>query len=170
MSVPGTWDMKTGRAINRIIIHHSEGKNDTFNSIHKWQITKDDPNTPGKEGMGWSNVAYHFIIERDGSIHPGVSEAVPSGGTLSTSRDSLEVCLCGDFDFQVPDAPALARLRLLLTNWCKTYSLVPGAMTIVGHKDIQPLKGTIANRCPGKNLSMQLPALRNFVSANINRV
>lgn len=153
------------RKIERIIIHHSEGKNDTFQGIKRWQTTKDDPETKKKEGMGWSNVAYHFVIEKDGSIHSGRSEADSAGGTKSSSGNSLEVCLCGDFDSQTPQPKAIARLQLLLTNWCKTYQLVPNEKTIVGHKDVQPKKGTSDNRCPGKNLHAKLPQLRTEIAA-----
>jgi len=155
----------SSRKIERIIVHHSEGKNDTFQRIKRWHTTKDDPKTANKEGMGWSNVAYHFIIEKDGKIFKGRSETVSSGGTRNSSANSLEVCLCGDFDSQTPQPAALNRLRLLLCNWCKTYSIQPNHKTIVGHKDVQAKKGDKINRCPGNTLHNSLPLLRTQVSA-----
>jgi len=159
--------MPNSRKITRLIIHHSEGQNDTFNSIKNWQTTKDDPDTEAKEGMGWSHVTYHYVIEKDGKIHIGQTEKKSSGGTKASSKDSLEVCLCGDFDSQTPSKEAIQRLRLLLTNWCKTYNIVPSPSTIVGHKDVQAKKGNNDNRCPGMNLHSRIPHLRMEIASDL---
>lgn len=159
------------RQIRKIIVHHSERERDTFENIKRWQTTKDDPSTKRVvEGKGWSHVAYHFVIEPSGQIFRGADEKISAGGTMSSSADALEVCLCGDFDKEVPTPAALQRLQSLLTNWCKTCGLTPSDKTIVGHKELQPMKGGEINRCPGRNLLAQLPQLRRAVAAATNLV
>jgi N-acetyl-anhydromuramyl-L-alanine amidase AmpD len=155
------------RKISRIVVHHSENKRDTFESVKAWQTTKDNPHTPEKEGMGWAHVAYHYVIEQSGKIFVGANEKISAGGTSGHSSDALEVCLCGDFDSQNPTPEALNRLHSLLANWCRTYKLTPNNKTIVGHKEIQPMKKDHKNKCPGENLLALLPRIRNEVHASL---
>jgi hypothetical protein len=117
--------------------------------------------------MGWSDVAYHKIVGLKGKVSAGRTEAVSSGGTLSSSKNSVEVCLCGDFDAQTPTPEAVSALKEILVNWCKTYNLVPSEKTIVGHKDVQAKKGDADNRCPGKNLHGMLGELRAYVAGEL---
>ena len=51
------------RDIKRIILHCTatrEGKDYSVDTIRKWHTDK-----------GWSDIGYHYIVYRDGSIHPG---------------------------------------------------------------------------------------------------
>ncbi|MCU0908055.1 MAG: peptidoglycan recognition protein family protein [Rhodobacteraceae bacterium] len=131
--------------------------NDSHASILAWQTR--DPRNPRR----WPHIRYHYVIEKTGRIVQGPPESVVSGGTRAHSRDSLEVCLCGHFDEQMPAPAAIERLTALLANWCKTYGLDPGPTTIVGHNEIQPMKGDAVNKCPGANLRAMLPRLRAAV-------
>lgn len=51
------------RHINRIILHCTatrEGKDYSVDTIRKWHTDK-----------GWSDIGYHFVVYRDGTIHEG---------------------------------------------------------------------------------------------------
>jgi len=60
---------RTTRRINELIVHCTatpEGKDYTVDTIRSWH-TK--PKAQG--GRGWSDIGYHYVIYRDGSIHVG---------------------------------------------------------------------------------------------------
>ncbi len=63
------------RIITEIIVHCSatpEGEDYTVEQIREWH-----------KGNGWSDIGYHYVIYRDGSIHVGRPESV-SGAHLTT--------------------------------------------------------------------------------------
>ena len=65
---PSTWDklgVTNSRYINEIIVHCSataEGKDFTVADIKKWHLAR-----------GFSDIGYHYVIYRDGSINKGRS-------------------------------------------------------------------------------------------------
>lgn len=68
---PTTWSKLTGavtnRKINKIILHCTatpEGKDYSVDTIRGWH-----------KKQGWSDIGYHWVIYRDGSIHEGRRES-----------------------------------------------------------------------------------------------
>ena len=59
---------KSKRTITEIIIHCTatpEGKDYTVDDIRKWHTAKPP------QGRGWSDIGYHYVIDRKGHILPG---------------------------------------------------------------------------------------------------
>ena len=97
------------REINRVIIHCS----DTYTSqdigvseIKEWH-----------EARGFSDIGYHYVIRRDGSVEGGRSLAVPGAHTLHYNLDSIGVCLVGGkpmFNFTRKQMESLVELVWML--------------------------------------------------------
>ncbi len=83
---------KTKRLINEIIIHCSatkEGQDYTTSDIRRWHLAR-----------GFSDIGYHYIIYRDGSIHLGRSINVGGAHCVNHNAHSIGVCYIGGLDKQ----------------------------------------------------------------------
>lgn len=91
---PKTWE-KLGvftnkRNITEIIVHCSatpEGKDFTVADIRQWH-----------KARGWSDIGYHWVVYRDGSIHAGRSESIAGAHTTGHNTNSIGVCYIGGMD------------------------------------------------------------------------
>lgn len=119
------------REIRRIIFHHSASPvSTTLEKIREWHV-----------GRGWSDIGYHFVIERHGLIRHGRSVEKVGAHAEGANEDSIGVCITGDNTSdtqgwhmdQIDAAQRLVDAILLL--W-------PEA-EILGHRDIK------ATECPG---------------------
>ena len=87
---PKTWEklgVTQSRYINEIIVHCSataEGKDFTIDDIKRWHLAR-----------GFSDIGYHYIIYRDGSIHTGRDESVIGAHCKGHNSNSIGVCYIG---------------------------------------------------------------------------
>lgn len=75
------------RKIKEIIVHCSatpEGKDYSVDTIRKWHLQR-----------GFSDIGYHYIIYRDGSIHIGRDESVIGAHCKGHNSNSIGVCYIG---------------------------------------------------------------------------
>lgn len=80
------------RVINKIIIHCAatpEGKDYTVDQIRQWHTT------PKPNGNGWKDIGYHFVIYRDGSVHPGRPIEQIGAHTSGYNANSIGICYIG---------------------------------------------------------------------------
>lgn len=88
---PKTWD-KLGAVINKrnikeIIVHCSataEGKDFTVAQIRQWHLQR-----------GFTDIGYHYVIYRDGSVHVGRPEGVSGAHCTGHNTISIGVCYIG---------------------------------------------------------------------------
>jgi hypothetical protein len=94
------------------------------------------------DGRGWSDIAYHFLVDANGHIYAGRPvTAVGDTGTNYDPTDHLLVCAEGDFDrHAIPGAQVAAVADVLA--WGAVHFGVDPA-TIQGHRD------WAATSCPG---------------------
>lgn len=86
-----TWD-KLGAVINKrnikeIIVHCSataEGKDFTVAQIRQWHLQR-----------GFTDIGYHYVIYRDGSVHVGRPEEVSGAHCTGHNTISIGVCYIG---------------------------------------------------------------------------
>lgn len=81
---------KSNRVINEIIIHCSatkEGQDFTTADIKKWHIAR-----------GFSDIGYHYVIYRDGSVHPGRNVNISGAHCTNHNAHSIGVCYIGGLD------------------------------------------------------------------------
>ena len=75
------------RRITKIIVHCSDTPADRdigVAEITAWHILR-----------GWSDIGYHYVIRRDGSVEYGRPPEKIGAHTRGHNRDSLGVCLIG---------------------------------------------------------------------------
>lgn len=83
---------QNSRKITELIVHCSatpEGEDYTVDQIRQWHTT------PKPNGNGWSDIGYHYIIYRDGSIHTGRPESVTGAHTTGHNTVSIGICYIG---------------------------------------------------------------------------
>ena len=126
------------REINRIIIHMSYTTPSTdigAPEIRQWHVG----------GNGWSDIGYHKVIRRDGTVEDGRPIEKSGAHTLGENADSIGICLVGgkhksrdihDCNFTSAQWRALDRL-------CRDLLLEFGDLDISGHRD------WAARGCPG---------------------
>lgn len=118
---------------------------------------------------GWAKVGYHVVIEKSGEAFRTRADAEVGCHTVGANTGSLAVCLCGDFNLQEPRPAQWDRLVDVVSTWCAQHDIMPSETTIVGHKDLQPVKliagQSHPNTCPGSLLHVRLPELRSMVAA-----
>lgn len=86
---------KSKRVINELICHCSatqEGKDFTVEDIRRWHTT------PVPRGRGWSDIGYHYVIYRDGSIHIGRDVNLIGAHVTNHNSHSIGICYIGGLD------------------------------------------------------------------------
>ena len=121
---------KVTRQIDNIVLHHSAGES-TAN-----QIRNDHINT-----RGWSDIFYHYIIERDGKIVKGRDINVFSN---RRRQKSIEICIIGRLHKREIYKEQKQALGKLLTKLKWQHNIVD----IKGHNEHS------ATICPG-NLDVE---------------
>lgn len=135
--------------IRFLIIHHTGTSRDrtTFEAIKRNHIVK-----------GFLDVGYHYLITADGILHKGRDEgfvgvharALSNG--ISMNRQSLGICLTGNFEVETPTDNQIATLEGILNDKRAEYGVV--RTNVLGHFEIPH-----ATACPGRNL---MPFIRTY--------
>ncbi len=90
---PKTWaalgvgSLPNTRRIDKIILHCTatpEGKDYTVDQIREWHLARD-----------FTDVGYHYVIYRDGSIHKGRPIEKVGAHTTGQNAHSIGICLIG---------------------------------------------------------------------------
>lgn len=131
------------RRIDKIILHCSatpEGKDYTVAQIRQWHLDR-----------GFSDVGYHYVIYRDGSIHKGRPLEKVGAHTTGQNAHSIGICLIGGCaaDGKTPmDTRTEAQRTALITLVGELKASYPSA-TVHGHNEF-------ANKaCPSFNVQKE---------------
>lgn len=145
--IKGSNLIKSKRIINEIIIHCSatvEGKDYTTEDIKKWHRAR-----------GFSDIGYHYIIYRDGSIHNGRNVNISGAHCTNHNAHSIGICYIGGVDkYNKPkDTRTLEQKNSLKNLLLKLKVLYPKA-TIHGHCEY-------ANKaCPSFNVKNEYSVIK----------
>jgi N-acetylmuramoyl-L-alanine amidase len=130
--------------IRRIVLHCSDSPDTNtkvdVNEIRRWHVKE----------RGWSDIGYHFVVKRDGTVQQGRyhnGDSILEGKEIGAharghNSDSLAVCWVGR---DKPAAEQYDALLELLLSLAKAYR-VP-LPSVLGHCELDPGK-----TCP--NLDM----------------
>ncbi len=91
-------------------------------------------------GFGWSDIGYHYYIERSGEIKKGRQDNVIGAHCHTVNRCSLGICLAGLDEFAHEQIASLMTL-------IKELRIKYGDFILCGHCDLDPLK-----TCPNFNV------------------
>ncbi|NJL94915.1 MAG: N-acetylmuramoyl-L-alanine amidase [Anaerolineae bacterium] len=91
----------------------------------------------------WADVGYHYLIGKAGAIYEGRSVTVRGVHTAGYNTGTVGVCLMGNFMVDLPTAPQLQALRLVLGWLAQGLQLTH----LASHRQFNP-----ETLCPGDNL------------------
>ena len=117
------------RKIDKIIVHCSatpEGKDYSVDTIRKWHLQR-----------GFSDIGYHYIIYRDGSIHTGRDESVIGAHCKGHNSNSIGVCYIGGCasDGKTPKDTRTTEQKQSLVKLLKELKAKYPQASIHGHRD-----------------------------------
>lgn len=141
------------RGINHIIIHCSataENRHVTVDEIRQWHMA------PPPRGRGWKDIAYNYVITRDGLLHigrdlddDGLTDDDAGAHAFGWNHDSIGICLVGGADIT---GRGQANFTIEQMNTLHTFLVIkqqqyPG-VEIIGHRDTGSDKD-----CPSFNVA-----------------
>lgn len=132
---PQTWAaLATGslphsRKIDKIILHCSatpEGKDYTVAQIRQWHLARN-----------FSDIGYHYVIYRDGSVHRGRSENKIGAHTTGYNSHSIGICYIGGIvrDGKTPKDTRTEAQRSALVKLLRELRERYPSATIHGHNE-----------------------------------
>ena len=96
------------RRIDKLIVHCSATPNDrdvTVDEIRDWHLAR-----------GWSDIGYHYVIYRNGTIAAGRPVEKVGAHCHGQNAESIGVCLVGLDSFKPEQFDALKHVYALLKN------------------------------------------------------
>ena len=132
---PRTWaalgiaPQPSSRSIDKIILHCSatpEGKDYTVEQIRSWHLAN-----------GWSDIGYHFVIYRDGTVHRGRPVEKIGAHTTGYNAHSIGICYIGgcSADGNTPKNTLTKAQRIALIRLLKELRVTYPMATIHGHNE-----------------------------------
>ncbi|MBI3505183.1 MAG: N-acetylmuramoyl-L-alanine amidase [Proteobacteria bacterium] len=145
-------------AIWRLTLHHTEGRySDTLaDSLREVKGIQDFH----MNGRGWSDIAYHFLIDGAGNIIEGRPEGIKGAhaGNGELNAGNVGICMLGSYHPPRNDQPTADQLESFaaLGRYLKQkYDIDP--KNLKGHRDWK------STDCPGNILYARLPMLRQAI-------
>ena len=135
-------DLRT--VLNTIVVHHSAYPNGGPQEIQDLHM----------DGRGFADIAYHFLIDADGTIYEGRKLDIRGAHVQGFNTGSVGIVLLGNFNEQQPSEAQLISLRGLVDYLRYTYEI----RYLAGHKDY-PDQSPDGTECPGDNLYPLLPSI-----------
>lgn len=124
------------RHITDIIIHCSATPPSAdigVAEIRKWHTD------PKPKGRGWSDVGYHFIIRRDGTIEKGRPLERPGAHARGHNSNSIGICLVGGVDSSQAATCNFTRKQFAnLSTLVDSLLQIHGPVRVIGHRDLSP--------------------------------
>ena len=132
---PRTWaalgiaPQPSSRSIDKIILHCSatpEGKDYYVDKIRSWHLAN-----------GWSDIGYHFVIYRDGTVHRGRPVEKIGAHTTGYNAHSIGICYIGgcSADGNTPKNTLTKAQRIALIRLLKELRVTYPMATIHGHNE-----------------------------------
>ena len=117
------------RQINYIIIHCSAtkaGQDFRAKDIDRWHRER-----------GWDGIGYHKVIDLDGTIEPGRSEAKTGAHCKGHNSDSIGICSIGGLEKNGKPADTRTELqKATLAGLVASYKQRFPNAKVVGHRDM----------------------------------
>lgn len=143
---------RSKRIINEIIVHCSDtpaGKDFTVEDIRRWHTL------PPPKGRGWSDIGYHYVIYRDGTVHNGRDVDLIGAHCTNHNAHSIGVCYIGGraaVGTSPKDTRTAAQRMTLKELLIELKRLYPNAK-IYGHRDFA------AKACPSFDAKAEYSSL-----------
>lgn len=117
------------RNIKELIVHCSatpEGKDYSVDTIRQWHLQR-----------GFSDIGYHYVVYRDGSIHIGRDESIIGAHCTGHNTNSIGVCYIGGCasDGKTPKDTRTTEQKQSLVKLLKELKTKYPQASIHGHRD-----------------------------------
>jgi N-acetyl-anhydromuramyl-L-alanine amidase AmpD len=135
------------KKVNKVVVHHDA----VFVPARGYNTMERLKMEAGVHvAKGWGHISYHYVIDNLGDVYRCLpeNEVGYHCGNLAINKNSLAICLHGNFMVQQPTVKQLASLKELV-RWLSTQRPdLPKVLrgSFVGHRNIK------ATSCPGDNL------------------
>jgi len=175
--------------IQAVVVHHTVNSN-TYTQAQAPALVRGIYEYHVK-GRGWSDVGYHFLVDRFGTVYEGRKgslDAVPLGvhsGGFNTN--TIGIAVIGEFTSTVPSSKSLTSVAQVAAWKLATYGRDPLGTTvltartgsthpvrkpgwkgslpvIMGHRDVA------STACPGQKVYDRLSTIRSAAAAQVDRV
>ena len=125
-----------------IIVHHTGAEEKDTEQIRRYH-----------KSLGWRDIGYHYVIERDGTQVIGRPDKLPGAHCAADGMNTkgIGVALIGNFEIREPYPAQVASLQRLLVDLMVKYS-IHKSIKVLGHGSV---KGA-ATSCPGKLFNRRL--------------
>ena len=129
--MPGNWSY--------IIIHHTGAEEKDTAQVRRYHLS-----------LGWQDIGYHYVIERDGKVVPGRSLELVGAHCKAAgmNQKGIGVALIGNMENH-PPLPAQEKAAVKLVQELMERYRVTLA-NVLGHKEVPGA----ATACPGRHFSM----------------
>lgn len=136
-----------------IIVHHTGAEEKNTAQIRDYH-----------RRLGWRDIGYHFVIEKDGLLVPGRVQSERGAHCVADGMNgkALGVALIGNFEQRPPHPEQLVALQELLPRLMREHRIP--VSRVLGHREV---KGA-ATLCPGRHLD--LVALRRTLMEPTDQV
>lgn len=113
-----------------------------------------------QEDQGWNDIAYNFLVDRNGVVYEGRGGHVMGGATKGRNATSQSICWLGNYESVRPTNEQIEATRWLLEHgadkrwWSRP--LLSG-----GHRDV------VATACPGRYAYLAIDEINEPGSAPV---
>ncbi|MGB9885722.1 MAG: peptidoglycan recognition protein family protein [Moorellales bacterium] len=120
-----------------VVVHHTGAEEKDAEQVRRYHLS-----------LGWRDVGYHFLIERDGRLVRGRSLDLPGAhcAAANMNRRGIGVAVIGNLQERPPTEAQAAALLELVFCLCRVWGLEPER--VLGHREV-PGASTL---CPGRYL------------------
>lgn len=135
------------RQINTIVVHCSATRASQdigAADIDRWH----------REGNGWSQIGYHYVVRRDGTVEPGRDIEKSGAHVRGHNSNSIGVCLVGgvaEDDVSVAEDNFTGKQWEALTGLLRNLLASYPKAVIVGHNELDSGK-----ECPSFDVQVAL--------------
>ncbi|HQU74300.1 MAG TPA: peptidoglycan recognition family protein, partial [Calditrichia bacterium] len=143
----------------RLTQHHTAGRrvSTLAEGIAEMQFIQDFH----QNGRGWQDIGYHFLVDDAGRLYEGVPSDYRGTHVGNNNTGNVGISYMGNLDLagENPTTTALLSLADMWSWLAYHYTINPDSL--FGHRDYN------STACPGGNLYVRLPNLRNAVRGQL---
>lgn len=122
--------------IDMVVVHHSATATGTAEAYARYHVSNN----------GWPGIGYHFVIDKDGTIHQTNELETISYHVSGQNTNSIGICLTGDYDRQKPPEEQLNKCAQLIAMLRQQ---IGRPLKIRGHAAFS------TKTCPGLHFNME---------------
>ncbi len=152
---PRTSDMRKQAPLKNITIHHDGLRNPLASSSTTASKSRLDLIRRAHVGQGWSDIGYHFAIDRAGNIWECRPIGWEGAHVKHHNPGNVGILVMGNFDLERPTDAQLRALCTHVNMLQRTYRISDAA--VKSHREW----AGAATACPGRNLQPKVSGLRS---------